>query len=60
MDVRPVEISTTVLFTAVGNQTSLSIHQTVPEEDAKQTGAYQSWIKMFNRLNQLITASVRK
>lgn len=56
----PVEIITTVIFTSIGNQTSLSIHQTVPEEDAKQTGAYQSWIKMFNRLNQLIAASARK
>lgn len=55
----PVEIITTVLFKAIGNQTSLSIHQTVPEEDAKRTGAYQSWIKMFNRLNQLISSPAR-
>ncbi|MET4142770.1 hypothetical protein [Pedobacter sp. UYP1] len=50
----------TVLFKAIGNQTSLSIHQTVPEEDAKRTGAYQRWIKMFNRLNQLISDQAEK
>jgi len=53
----PKEIITTVTFTAIKSQTKLSIHQTVPEEDAKQTGAYQSWIKMFNRLNILLTGS---
>jgi uncharacterized protein YndB with AHSA1/START domain len=51
----PKETITTVTFTAIKNQTKLSIHQTVPEEDAKQTGAYQSWIKMFNRLNIILT-----
>nr|WP_068892447.1 SRPBCC domain-containing protein [Pedobacter panaciterrae] len=50
----PKETITTVTFTSIGNQTKLSIHQTVPEEDAKQTGAYQSWVKMFNKLNNLI------
>ena len=53
----PKEIITTVTFTAIKNQTKLSIHQTVPEEDAKQTGAYQSWIKMFSRLNILLIGS---
>ena len=53
----PKETITTVTFTAIKNQTTLSIHQTVPEEDAKQTGAYQSWIKMFNRLNIILTGS---
>jgi uncharacterized protein YndB with AHSA1/START domain len=50
----PEEILTTVTFTAVANQTKLSIHQTVAEAEAKQTGAYQSWIKMLNKLAQLI------
>jgi uncharacterized protein YndB with AHSA1/START domain len=50
----PEETITTVTFTSIGNQTKLAIHQTVSEEDAKQTGAYQSWIKMFNKLNILI------
>ncbi|TDQ11204.1 SRPBCC family protein [Pedobacter metabolipauper] len=53
----PKEIMTTVRFTPVGDQTELTIHQTVNEEEAKQTGAYQSWIKMFNILNRLISTS---
>jgi uncharacterized protein YndB with AHSA1/START domain len=56
----PKEILTIVTFKAIGNQTKLTIHQTVPEADAKQTGAYQSWIKMFNRLNALISDSGTK
>lgn len=50
----PKEILTIVTFTTVGEQTELTIHQTVAEEDAKQTGAYQSWIKMFNKLNAIL------
>lgn len=48
----PQEILTTVSFEAIGNRTKTTIHQTVSEEEAKKTGAYQSWIKMFNKLNQ--------
>lgn len=51
----PEETVTTVTFEAVGEQTRISVHQTVSEEEAKKTGAYQSWIKMFNRLNLLLT-----
>ncbi|MBB5439546.1 uncharacterized protein YndB with AHSA1/START domain [Pedobacter sp. AK017] len=50
----PEEILTTVTFTSIGQQTKLAIHQTVDEAEAKKTGAYQSWIKMFNKLNALI------
>jgi uncharacterized protein YndB with AHSA1/START domain len=50
----PEAILTTVSFSSIGNQTKLTLHQTVAEEIAKQTGAYQSWIKMFNRLNGLL------
>ncbi len=50
----PEETITTVTFTAVNGQTQLSVHQTVLEETAKQTGAYQSWIKMFDKLNGII------
>ena len=45
---------TTVTFEPIGEQTKVSIHQTVLEEEAKKTGAYQSWIKMFNKLNLLL------
>jgi uncharacterized protein YndB with AHSA1/START domain len=50
----PEEILTTVTFTEIGKQTKLTIHQTVSEAEAKQTGAYQSWIKMFNKLEAII------
>jgi uncharacterized protein YndB with AHSA1/START domain len=45
---------TTVTFESIGQQTKVSIHQTVPEEEAKKTGAYQSWIKMLHKLGQLL------
>ncbi len=45
---------TTVTFESYGQQTKVSIHQTVSEEQAKKTGAYQSWIKMLNRLDLLL------
>ncbi|GAA4314379.1 hypothetical protein GCM10023149_10520 [Mucilaginibacter gynuensis] len=50
----PEELITTVTFEPYGNQTKVTIHQTVLEEEAKKTGAYQSWIKMFNKLNALL------
>jgi uncharacterized protein YndB with AHSA1/START domain len=46
----PKEIITTVAFEAIKDQTKLTLHQTVSEAEAKQTGAYQSWLKMFRRL----------
>lgn len=53
----PEELLTTVLFEPFGERTKVSIHQTVAEEEAKKTGAYQSWIKMFNKLNLMLTES---
>lgn len=53
----PAEILTTVTFESVGSQTKVSLHQTVSEAEAKKTGAYQSWIKMFNKLNQQLTVA---
>lgn len=50
----PEESITTVMFESIGKQTKVSIHQTVLEEEAKKTGAYQSWLKMLNKLNLLI------
>lgn len=46
----PKETITTVTFEAIGEQTKLTLHQTIPEVQAKATGAYQSWINMFNKL----------
>ncbi|QEC53813.1 uncharacterized protein YndB with AHSA1/START domain [Anseongella ginsenosidimutans] len=53
----PEQLLTTVTFEPVKQQTKVTIHQTVPEEEAKKTGAYQSWIKMFNKLNQMLVNS---
>ncbi|MDR6941082.1 SRPBCC family protein [Mucilaginibacter pocheonensis] len=50
----PEQTITTVTFTALGDKTRLTLHQTVSEAKAKQTGAYQSWIEMFNRLNNIV------
>ncbi|HMG07102.1 MAG TPA: SRPBCC domain-containing protein [Mucilaginibacter sp.] len=50
----PEEQITTVTFESIGEQTKVSIHQTVLEEEAKKTGAYQGWIKMLNKLNLLL------
>lgn len=44
----------TVTFESIGHRTKMTIHQTVSEEKAKETGAYQSWVKMFNKLNLLV------
>ncbi|WP_316822473.1 SRPBCC domain-containing protein [Pedobacter gandavensis] len=51
----PLEIITTVSFSPVGKQTKLTLHQSVPEASAKENGAYQSWIKMFHKLEVLIS-----
>jgi len=50
----PERLITTVTLEPVGQQTKVSIHQTVLEEEAKKTGAYQSWIKMFNKLDRML------
>lgn len=50
----PQAIVTTVTFTTKGDKTEITLHQTVAEEEAKKTGAYQSWFSMFNRLDALV------
>lgn len=50
----PEEVVTTITFEPVGTQTKITVHETVSEEEAKKTGAYQSWIKMFNKLNKML------
>ena len=52
----PETIITTVTFTPIGKQTKVTLHQTVAEEEAKKTGAYQSWFSMFDRLEGLLTS----
>lgn len=51
----PQAIVTTVTLTPIGSQTKLTLHQTVAEDEAKKTGAYQSWFSMFDKLQQLLT-----
>lgn len=53
----PERLITTVTFEPIKQQTKVTIHQTVLEEEAKKTGAYQSWLKMFNKLSQLLIRS---
>ncbi len=53
----PERLITTVTFEPIAEQTKVTIHQTVLEEEAKKTGAYQSWLKMFNKLSQLLIRS---
>ena len=53
----PEAILTTVTFTAIGEQTKVTLHQTVAEEEAKKTGAYQSWFSMFARLEERLVRS---
>ncbi len=50
----PEAILTTVTFKPVGNQTKVTLHQTVDELEAKKTGAYQSWFSMFDRLQKTL------
>ncbi len=50
----PEEILTTVTFDPIGQQTKVTLHQTVAEAEAKKTGAYQSWFSMFERLSELL------
>lgn len=51
----PQALVTTVTFEAIGEQTKLTLHQTVAEKEAKKTGAYQSWFSMFNKLQGILT-----
>lgn len=53
----PEAILTTVTFSAVGEQTKVTLHQTVDEAEAKKTGAYQSWFSMFNKLQKALAAN---
>ena len=46
----PAETIVTVTFKEDGGRTILTLHQTVAESLAKRTGAYPSWIDMFDRL----------
>ncbi|MEO7716735.1 MAG: SRPBCC domain-containing protein [Capsulimonas sp.] len=53
----PRETTVTVTFVEQGGKTTVTLHQTVLESLAKQTGAYPSWLEMLDRLNELVTQS---
>jgi uncharacterized protein YndB with AHSA1/START domain len=46
----PREMTVTVTFEDLSGKTKLTLHQTVQEELARRTGAYPSWLQMFDRL----------
>lgn len=46
----PRETTVTVTFENLSGKTKLTLHQTVQEEVARRTGAYPSWLQMFDRL----------
>lgn len=47
----PDETTVTVTFEDYEGKTKLTLHQTVSEELAKQTGAYPSWLEMLDKLD---------
>lgn len=46
----PTKTVVTVTLTDVNGQTEMTLHQTAPEDVAKRTGAYPSWLEMFDKL----------
>ncbi|MBX3415684.1 MAG: SRPBCC domain-containing protein [Pirellulales bacterium] len=51
----PRETTVTVTLDEVNGQTRLTLDQTVSEALARQTGAYPSWLSMFDRLATLLS-----
>jgi len=50
----PLETKVIITFSELDGMTRLTLHQTVSQNLAKKTGAYPSWIQMFERLEELI------
>ena len=44
----------TVTLESIGKRTNMTVYQTGSKEKAKEIGAYQSWVMMFNKLNQRV------
>ncbi len=51
----PQETTVTIIFTEEQGVTNITLHQNAPAELAKQTGAYPSWLQMFDNLDTLVT-----
>jgi uncharacterized protein YndB with AHSA1/START domain len=50
----PEETTLTITFEELGGKTKVTLDQTVSESLAKRTGAYPSWIIMFDRLDEIL------
>jgi uncharacterized protein YndB with AHSA1/START domain len=50
----PVETTVTVLFEETDGKTTITLHQSVSEALAKETGAYPSWLSMLDKLEVLV------
>jgi uncharacterized protein YndB with AHSA1/START domain len=48
----------TVTFADVNGKTAIALHQDAPLEVAKRTGAYPSWLSMFDRLDVLLKSKI--
>ena len=53
----PRETTVTVTSTEHAGKTTMTLHQTVAESLAKRTGAYPSWLEMFDRLSETLVAA---
>ena len=53
----PQETIVTVTFEEMNGKTRITLHQTVSEELARKTGAYPSWLIMFDNLEALLMSS---
>lgn len=50
----PGKTIVTVTFSETMGKTIVNLHQTAPESIARKTGAYQSWLQMFERMGILV------
>ena len=53
----PEQTIVTVTFEDVEGKTRLTLHQTVNEDLAKQTGAHPSWLQMLDRLAEEVASA---
>lgn len=56
----PAETIVTVTFSEADGKTTVNLKQTAPESVARKTGAYQSWIEMFEQLQATIEEQLIK
>lgn len=55
----PDETTLTVNFESLGHKTKITLLQTVNEELAKKTGAYPSWLIMFDQLESQLPINMQ-